>query len=104
MDGCGMALCALGIEGARTVIASALGGMTRWIASEARTLRNAALAVGGGALAGHYLWPMILWLLGMEERPQTIAMAAYLAGTLGISGVRMLGACVEARAARLRDV
>lgn len=103
MDGCGIALCALGAEGVRTVIASALGGLTRWIASEARTLRNGALAVAGGALAGQYLWPMILWMIGMEETPQTIAMAAYVAGTLGISGVRTLGAIFDARARRLRD-
>ncbi|WP_435167103.1 hypothetical protein [Falsirhodobacter sp. 1013] len=96
-------LCTIGIEGERTLLAGALGGATRWIASDRRGWQAAMLAIAGGALAGHYVWPMILWLLGMEERPQTIAMAAYVAGTLGISGVRALSAIVDARARRMRD-
>ncbi|MDB6453677.1 hypothetical protein [Falsirhodobacter sp. 20TX0035] len=96
-------LCTLGIEGERTLLAGAFGGATRWIASDRRTWQAAVLAVAGGALAGCYVWPMILWLLRMEERPQTIAMAAFLAGTLGISGVRALSAVVDARARKMRD-
>ncbi|WP_128254449.1 hypothetical protein [Falsirhodobacter deserti] len=103
MDGCGMALCALGSEGARTVLAGAFGGLTRWIASEQRRLKSAVLAVAGGALAGHYLWPMSLWALGMDAAPQAIPMAAFISGTLGISGVRMFGAICESRARRLHD-
>ena len=103
MDGCGFALCALGIEGGRTVLASAFGGLTRWVASDRRRMRDAAVAVGGGAVSGHYLWPMILWALGMEESPQSIAMAAYVAGTLGMSGVRTFAAVFEARARKLQD-
>lgn len=90
-------------DGGRTVIASAMGGLTRWIASGHRTLRDGAIAVMGGAIAGHYLWPVILWSLGMEETPSSIAMAAFVAGTMGVSGIRIFTAAFEARARKLSD-
>ncbi|QUS34930.1 hypothetical protein [Falsirhodobacter algicola] len=103
MDGYGWTLCALWAEGARTLIPSAMGGLTRWITGRRRSLRDAGVAVAGGMLAGFYLWPAILWIIGMEETPHATAMAAYIAGTLGMSAVRALMALVEARAQRLRD-
>lgn len=87
-----------------TLLASALGGLTRWIATDRRHLRDAAVAVAGGMLAGHYLWPMILWVLGMHETPHSTTMAAFVAGTLGMSGVRLIVALVETRARRMGDV
>lgn len=92
----------LGSE-ARTLIASAMGGAMRWIASDRRRMRDACVAVAGGAIAGHYLWPLILWALGMETTESTMAMAAFAAGTMGVSGVRILSSLFEARARRLTD-
>ncbi|WP_045389836.1 hypothetical protein [Falsirhodobacter sp. alg1] len=103
LAGCGLTLCAFGAEGTRMLIASALGGFTRWITTDRTHLRDAGLAIVGGALAGHYLWPMVLWVLGMDTDAQSTIMAAFIAGTLGISGVRLLAAVVEARTRRLQD-
>ncbi|MCJ8140231.1 hypothetical protein [Falsirhodobacter halotolerans] len=97
--GCGAVLS----EGGGTLLASALGGLTRWIATDRRHLRDAGMAVAGGVLAGHYLWPIILWTLGMTESPHSMTMAAFVAGTLGMSGVRLIVALVETRARRMGD-
>lgn len=86
-----------------TAVAGALGGLTRWITSGRRDARDAALAVLGGAMAGHYLWPLSLWSIGMEERPQTVPMAAYVAGTLGMSMLRAVSAMIETRSGRPSD-
>lgn len=99
----GAVLAWAGGETGRVMIASGMGGLTRWIASDRRALRDGALAIAGGVLAGRYLWPIILWSLGMDHTPDSIAMAAFVAGTMGISGIRIFTAMFEARAARLRD-
>ncbi|WP_136683888.1 hypothetical protein [Falsirhodobacter xinxiangensis] len=101
--GLGAALAWAGGEGGRVLVASGMGGLTRWIASDRRALRDGVLAVIGGAVAGQYLWPIVLWSLRMEETPDSIAMAAFVAGTMGISGIRIAAAVFEARAAKARD-
>lgn len=97
----GVAVAWLGGEGGRVVVASGLGGLTRWMAAERKRLRDGVLAVCGGAVAGQYMWPGILWMLGMKHDPDSIAMAAFIAGTLGMSFVKVLTATVEARAAKI---
>lgn len=97
----GVALTWLGGEGGRVMIASGMGGMMRWLATERRRVRDGVLAVIGGALAGQYLWPAVLWMLKMDHTPDSIAMAAFVAGTLGMSFVKVLTATVEARAAKM---
>lgn len=93
----------IGGEGGRVLIASGMGGLTRWIASDRRALRDGVLAIAGGVVAGQYLWPIVLWTLRMDATPDSIAMAAFVAGTMGISGIRIFTAMFEARAAKLRD-
>ncbi len=99
----GALLAWAGGEGGRVLVAGGMGGLTRWIASDARALRDGAVAVAGGVVAGQYLWPFVLWALRMDASPDTIAMAAFAAGTMGMSGIRILAAVFEARAKRLQD-
>lgn len=93
----------LGGEGGRVLIAGGMGGLTRWFYGEKRLVRDGVLAVVGGALAARYLWPVPLHLLGtitgpLERSPENISMAAFLAGALGMSFVKVLTAMIEARA------
>ncbi|MFE3836949.1 hypothetical protein [Pseudogemmobacter sonorensis] len=93
-----VALVWLGGETGRVLVAAGLGGLIRWLSSARRRLRDGVFAVIGGAVSGTYLWPGVLWALRMDHTPDSIAMAAFVAGTLGMSFVKVLAAVVEARA------
>lgn len=101
------ALTWLGGETGKIIIAGGLGGLTRWLASERRRLRDGVLAAAGGCVTGLYLWPLGLHLpvlIGAEafpETPSNIALAAFLVGTMGTSAVKIITAYLEARAAKL---
>lgn len=93
----------LGGEGGRVIVAGGLGGLMRWLHSEKRRIQDGALAVVGGAVAARYLWPVPLRLMEvltgpLELSPENTAMAAFLAGALGMSLVKVLTAVVETRA------
>jgi hypothetical protein len=106
--GIGAAIAWLTGESGRILVASGLGGLVRWIADEKRRIRTGILSIIGGAIVGYYCWPLLLHapaLWGgnaMEKTPEAIAMAGFLAGTMGVSGVKILVAVVEARAAALK--
>lgn len=92
-----------GGESGRIIVAGGVGGFTRWFTSEKRRIRDGVLAVAGGALTSAYLWPVPLLLIGtvtgpLERTPETIAMAAFLAGAIGMSLVKIMAAMIEARA------
>ncbi|MFT4012330.1 MAG: hypothetical protein QM682_02795 [Paracoccus sp. (in: a-proteobacteria)] len=97
----------LGGETGKIMIAGGLGGMTRWLTSERKRLRDGAIAAVGGCVTGLYLWPLGLHLprvFGIEAFPETsgnIAMSAYVLGTMGTSAVKMITAYIEQRAAKL---
>ena len=99
----GLAATWLTGEGGKVAVAAGLGGLTRWLATEKRRLRDGVIAVIGGFLVGQYMWPLILHapaLFGgsaIPETPDSIAMAAFVAGTMGMSGVKILTAIIEAR-------
>jgi hypothetical protein len=90
-------------EGGKVAVAAGLGGLTRWLATEKRRLRDGVIAVIGGFLVGQYMWPLVLHapaLISLDripETPDSIAMAAFVAGTMGMSGVKILTAFIEAR-------
>ncbi|QCP84318.1 hypothetical protein EYE35_01080 [Cereibacter sphaeroides] len=88
-------------DSGRVLIASGLGGMTRWLASERIRVRDGLVAIITGAVAGRYLWPLALSMLGLEETPNNVAMAAFITGTLGISLVKIIAAVAESRAAKI---
>lgn len=88
----------LGGETGRVLMASGMGGLVRWLSTDRKRLRDGVLSVIGGAIAGVYLWPAILWALRMDHTPDSIAMAAFVAGTIGISFVKVVSAVVESRA------
>jgi hypothetical protein len=95
-------------ESGRVLIASGLGGLVRWIADEKRRIKTGLAAIVGGAIVGYYCWPALLHapiLWGgeaMDRTPEAIAMAGFLAGTTGVSGVKIFLAVLEARAAALK--
>jgi hypothetical protein len=95
-------------ESGRVLIASGAGGFVRWIADEKRRIGTGILAILGGAIVGFYCWPGLLHLPAIwggdviDKTPESIAMAGFLAGTMGVSGVKIFVAVMEARAARLR--
>lgn len=88
----------LGGETGRVIMASGMGGFIRWLSTDRKRVRDGIFSVIGGAIAGIYLWPAILWALGMDHTPDSIAMAAFVAGTIGISFVKVVSAVVESRA------
>lgn len=95
-------------ETGKIMVASGLGGLTRWLASEGRRrLRDGVLAAAGGCVTGTYMWPLGLHaprLIGAEafpETPSNIALAAFLVGTMGTSAVKIVTAYIEARAASI---
>lgn len=97
----------LGGETGKIMIAGGLGGLTRWLASERRRMRDGLIAAAGGCVTGLYLWPLGLHLprlIGGEAFPETasnIALAAFLVGTMGTSAVKIITAYLETRAAKL---
>lgn len=78
--------------------------MVRWFADERRRIRTGVAAIAGGAIVGFYCWPIVLHIPAfwsgtpMERTPEAIAMAGFLAGTMGVSGVKIFVALVESRA------
>lgn len=94
-------------ESGRVVVASGLGGLVRWFAIEKRRIRTGIMSIVGGAICGFYLWPMVLrmpMLWGwdaIDKAPENIAMAGFLAGTLGVSAVKIITAIIEARGTKL---
>lgn len=89
-------------EGGRAIVAGGAGGFARWLNSDTRRIRDGVVAVAGGAMAANYLWPLILIVVGfplggLDETPNNIAMAAFIAGALGMSFVKIITAMVEAR-------
>lgn len=97
----------LGGETGKIMIAGGLGGLTRWLASERRRMRDGLIAAAGGCVTGPYLWPLGLELprlIGRDpfpETPSNIALAAFLVGAMGTSTVKIITAYLEARAAKL---
>ncbi len=90
-------------ETGRVFVASGAGGLLRWMTQEKRKLRDGIIAVIGGSIAGHFLWPFVLALMGLvtggiPETPNSIAMAAFVAGTSGMSLVKIVTAFIEKRA------
>ena len=100
----GAAAVWFGGESGRVLIASGLGGLVRWFADERRRIRTGIAAIAGGAIVGYYCWPIVLHIPAiwsgspMEKTPEAIAMAGFLAGTMGVSGVKIFVALVESRA------
>ena len=89
-----------GGESGRVVVASGMGGLTRWLSSERRRIRDGLLAVIGGAISGVYMWPAVLAIFGaiagpQPETPNNVAMAAFVAGTIGMSFAKIAAAMVE---------
>jgi hypothetical protein len=93
----GLAFSWLGGETGRVLVASGMGGMIRWLSTEQRRMRDGIISVTGGAIVGTYLWPVVLWVLRLDENPNNIAMAAFVAGTLGMSLTKIITAMVEAK-------
>lgn len=93
-------------ESGRVLIASGMGGFVRWMAIEKRRIRTGIAGIVGGMIVGYYCWPMVLHsprLFGaeaFERTPESTAMAGFLAGTMGVSGVKIFLAILEARASR----
>ena len=95
-------------EAGRIFVAGGAGGMTRWLLSESRTVRNGVIQVSLGALAAHYLWPWMYGLMtmifgSMGEGPDAKVTAGYVSGLVGISAAKIIIAVVEARAKRLGE-
>jgi hypothetical protein len=94
-------------ESGRVLIASGMGGFVRWMAIEKRRIRTGIAGITGGMIVGYYCWPIMLHvprLFGadaFDRTPESTAMAGFLAGTMGVSGVKIFLAVLEARAARL---
>jgi hypothetical protein len=93
----GVALAWAAGESGRVVVASGMGGLMRWLTSEQRRIRDGVIAVIGGAIAGTYFWPAVLVALSLEKTPENIALSAFVAGTIGMSIVKIATAVVEAR-------
>lgn len=100
----GLAIAWMAGESGRILVAAGMGGLTRWLTSEKRRVRDGVFAVIGGGIAGTYLWPGVLWALRMDHSPDSIAMAAFVAGTLGMSFVKVLSAVVETKVHKSVDL
>jgi len=95
-------------EAGRIFVAGGAGGLTRWLLSEGRTVRNGVIQVTSGALAAHYLWPwthgvMAMIFGAMGDTPDAKVTSGYVSGLIGISAAKIIIAVVEARARRLGD-
>lgn len=95
-------------EAGRIFVAGGAGGLTRWLLSEKRTIRNGVIQVTSGALSAHYLWPWAHALTGaifgpLGETVDAKITAAYVAGLVGISAAKIIIAVVEARAKKLGE-
>lgn len=93
-------------EGGRVFVAGGAGGLTRWLISETRSIRNGSIQVTSGAIAAHYLWPwahaVIAMIFGnMGESVDAKITSAYVSGLVGISAAKIIIAVVEARAKKL---
>lgn len=100
--GAAAALVWVGGETGRVIVAGGIGGLAGWLGSEKRQIRDGVLRVFGGALAARYLWPAPLHVLAivtgpLEKSSENIAMAAFLAGAMGMSFVKILTAWIEAQ-------
>lgn len=104
----GLAVAWIGGESGRVLVAGGAGGLTRWLSSERRRIRDGVLGVIVGVLTGQYLWPLGLHLPKLvggtpfDEVPSNIAMSAFLVGTLGVSVVKVGTAFVEQYANKYR--
>lgn len=103
----GLAVTWITGESGKVAVAAGLGGLTRWLTTEKRRIRDGVVAIIGGFLVGQYMWPLVLHipaLFGLEsipESPDSIAMAAFVSGTMGMSGVKILTAFIEARSKKI---
>ena len=98
-------------ESGKVFIASGAGGLARWMSvkSERRRIRDGVVAVISGAIAGSYMWPAVLGMMSLisgrvlEPSADNVAMAAFVAGTMGMSAVKIIIALIEARAKALSE-
>lgn len=93
-------------EAGRIFVAGGAGGLTRWLISETRSVRNGAIQVTSGAMAAHYLWPwmhsVVSVIFGpMGDSPDAKVTAGYVAGLVGISAAKIIIAVVESRARKM---
>lgn len=93
-------------EAGRILIAGGLGGVTRWMMSDRKSIISGIIQVTSGAMTAHYLWPWthaaVLMVFGQIGDPaDSKVTAAYVSGILGISAAKIILAIIEARAKKL---
>jgi len=93
-------------ETGRIMVAGGAGGALRWLSNEKRNIRDGVFAVAGGSIIAYYFWPLVMGILvkyvGIDSGTNGVeAMSGCIAGIFGASGIRILVAVVEARAAKL---
>lgn len=99
----GVAVAWVSGEGGRAAVVGGFGGLLRWANSERRRIRDGVVAVITGAAFGQYMWPVVLHvplLIGRDPVaviPETAAAAAFLAGTIGMSMVKIGLAWLETK-------
>ena len=103
MNAAASAVAWVGGESGRVIVASGLGGFARWWHSKDKRIRDGIIAVTGGSLAGTYLWPFVLAIMGapfggLEQTPDNIAGAAFIAGAGGMALLKIILKMFEARA------
>lgn len=101
-----LALTWISGETGRVIVASGMGGLSRWLVAEKKRIRDGVLSVIGGVIVGKNMWPAVLaapdWLpewmgaSALEPTPDNIAMAAFVAGTVGMSAIKIGTALFEA--------
>lgn len=95
-------------EVGKIFVAGGAGGLTRWLMSDKRTIRNGIIQVTSGALGAHYMWPwthaLVTQIFGpMGENADAKVTAGYVSGLVGISAAKIIIAVVEARAKKMGD-